>query len=349
MIGQGSLAGSRVLLIAPRFFGYDEAIARELRRRGAIVDAIPDRPFDSPWYHAAARFVPAATRRATERHYRRVLRSFSADRYDLVFVVNGQTVSPELVRDLRRAHPEARFVFYLWDSLANRPTALGLVPLFDVAFSFEREVAGKHGMRFRPLFSDDHASAYGQDESYDISFIGTAHTDRHRVVERLDETLPPDTRRFWYLYLKAPWVLAAYRLTNPAFRDAKAETFTFAPLARAKAQQVFESSRAILDIEHARQGGLTMRTLEVLCAGKKLVTTNADIRAYSFYDPARIEVIDRQAPRISDGFLKETAPPLAEDVRQRYTIAGWIDELLSDEDRSAVHLRDNYWTGTGDE
>lgn len=339
-----SLAGARVLLVAPKFFGYDEALARELSRRGARVDAMADRPFSSPWYHAAARFFPGHVRRITERYYRNLLARFAAPAYDHVLIVNGQTVSPGLVADLRRNHPQARFTFYLWDSLANRAGALELVPFFDRAFSFEPETARRHGLRFRPLFFDDHASeASEQANQYDISFIGTAHTDRHRVVERLDATLAPESRRFWYLYLQAPWVLRAYRLTNPHFRGARAEQFRFAPLSRAESQQVFETSRAILDIEHLRQTGLTMRTLEVLGAGKKLVTTNAAIRDYAFHDPARIEVIDRASPRVPDSFLRTDAAPLAPEVRYRYSLAGWIDELLSDEDQSAVHLRPGLW------
>ncbi|ANY18957.1 hypothetical protein A6F68_00422 [Tsuneonella dongtanensis] len=340
-----SLDGARVLLIAPRFFGYDEAMARELARRGAHVDAMADRPFDSPSYHAAARFFPRQVQRATERHYRRLLADFGSKAYDYVIVVNGQTLSPRLLGELRRDNARAQFIFYLWDSLANRSGALDLVPMFDRAFTFERETAARHGMRFRPLFFDDHAGGADAEDTFDISFVGTAHTDRHKVVERLDATLPAGARRFWYLYLKARWVLSAYRITNPSFRDAKAGTFRFEPLSRQESQRVFESSRAILDIEHARQTGLTMRTLEVLGAGKKLVTTNADIRAYSFYDPARIEVIDRARPRIADGFLEAPTPALADDIRYRYSIAGWIDELLTEQDQSAIHLKPGLWRG----
>lgn len=339
-----SLDGARVLLIAPRFFGYDESIARELTRRGAQVDAMPDRPFASAWYHAAARFLPRHVQRATERFYRRQLAGFERSSYDHVMVVNGQTVSPGLLAELRASNPAARFTFYLWDSVANRGHALNLVPLFDRAFSFERETAKLHGLRFRPLFSDDNAATSEHKELYDLAFIGTAHTDRYRIIKRVDAALAPQKRRFWYLYLKARWLLTAYKITNPAFRGGSVEDFQFVPLPRTESQRVFEASRAILDIEHDRQSGLTMRTLEVLCAGKKLVTTNADIRAYSFYNPARIEVIDRQDPQIADEFISESAPPLEADVRYRYSIAGWMDELLTEEDQSAVHLRPGVWS-----
>lgn len=339
-----SLAGARVLLIAPRFFGYDEAIARELERCGARVERMADRPYEKAWFQGAARVAPALVQRLIEAYYRRRLAEIGPVAFDHVFVLNGQTVSRRLLERLRAAHPQARFTFYLWDSLFNRPTALATLPLFDRAFTFEHDVAAAHGMRFRPLFFDQHTrETTAEPIAYDISFVGTGHTDRNQVVARLDRSLPAKVRRFWYLYLQARWVLWVYKATTPWFAEAKPADFRFTTLSRAESQQVFEQTRAILDIEHPRQSGLTIRTLEVLGAGKKLVTTNAAIRDYAFFDPARIEVIDRRDPHVPEAFLQGEIAPLAPEVRDRYSLAGWIEELFSEEDRSAVHLKPGLW------
>ena len=45
---------------------------------------------------------------------------------------------------------------------------------------------------------------------------------------------------------------------------------------------------AVLDIEHPKQVGLTMRTFEVLASGRKLITTNRSIINHEFYDPLRM-------------------------------------------------------------
>lgn len=334
------LAGKRILFSAPRFFGYEQEIAAELCRRGAEVDFIADRPFDSPLLHAAARFSRRAVLFHTDRYYRRCLARFGDKAYDHVFIVNGQTMPRDLLREIRASNPQAQFTLYMWDSLANRRDALGLLDLFDRAFSFDPDAARDHSMRFRPLF---YAPAYdagsdGAEIVHDISFIGTAHTDRHAVVSRLDAALALDVRRFWYLYLQAPWVYWAYRLTNPAFRGAPMADFRFQPLPRELGVQAFWQSRAILDIEHPRQTGLTIRTFETLGARRKLVTTNAGIRAYAFHDPELVHVIDRAAPQVPRDFLLSPAPALDEDLRRRYSLAGWLDEVFADEDRSSDHL-----------
>ena len=343
------LNGARILLTAPRFFGYDQEILRELERRGAKVDFFADRPFDAPLMHAAARFSRKAVLAHTERHYRQILSGFEQASYDYVFVLNGQTLPPGLLADLRSQHPDAVFLFYIWDAIANRPNAKDLLPVFDRTYSFEPEAALGHAMRFRPLFfaprfGTPRGAAETGAEKYDISFIGTAHTDRYRVVKKVDAALPGHVRRFWYLYLQARWVLAAYRLTNPAFRGARARDFEFATLGPDDGARIFWESRAVLDIEHPAQTGLTIRTFETMGAGKKLVSTNRNLARYAFFDPARFALIDRENPAIPPGFLDAPAQPMEESIRNRYSVAGWIDEIFHTGDHSARHLKPGEWT-----
>jgi hypothetical protein len=344
-IPPADLNGARILLTAPRFFGYDQEIRSELERRGAHVDFFADRPFDSALMHAAARFSRRAVLARTEKRYRALLSQFDDAPYDYVFVLNGQTLPPRLLAQLRDDHPAATFLFYIWDAIANRPGAPALLPFFDRTYSFEPEAAVEHGMRFRPLFF---APRFGRDrqaqDRYDISFVGTAHTDRYRVLQAVDRALSPDTRRFWYLYLQARWVLEAYRLTNPAFRGARARDFRFDTLGPEEGAQVFWESRCMLDIEHPAQTGLTIRTFETIGAGKKLVTTNRNLLRYAFHDPARFAVIDRAQPDIPDRFLQSDTPPMAQTMLNRYSVAGWIDEIFDPGDHSARHLRPGEWT-----
>ena len=84
-----------------------------------------------------------------------------------------------------------------------------------------------------------------------------------------------------------------------------------------------------------------MRTFETLGAGKKLVTTNADVQNYAFFDAANICVIDRNNPSVPAAFLEKSATSVSEATRKRYSLAGWVDEIFSEEDFSAVHLKED--------
>ncbi len=338
------LDGARILMTAPHFFGYDREIVAELERRGAHVDYVPDRPFDAPLLKAAARFSRAAVLRHTRKVWRSALEGFGDVQYDYVLIINGQTLPEDILADLRARQKGAAFLFYIWDSLENRGSALKLLKYFDRTSSFEIDAAHANGMRFRPLFFAPSFALSAADEApeirHDISFLGTAHSDRYAIVKSIDARLPADIRRRWFLYLQARWVLSAYRITNPGFRGADADDFSFEPMGREDAKAIFWASRTILDIEHPRQKGLTIRTFETLGARRKLVTTNAEIRRYAFYDPELVQVIDRAAPVVDPGFLATPAPELDADLYQRYSVAGFVDELFDPVDRSASHLRE---------
>lgn len=324
-----TLNGKRVLLIAPRFFGYEREIRSEIERRGAVVDWLPDRPFDTPLMTALTRHRPQWVLPLADRLYRRQLSEFGARHYDTILVVNGQTLSREALSALRTEFPAAKLVLYMWDSIENRRGAIGNLPLFDATFSFDPLNSREYGMRLRPLFfSKGFERAPAPDFDYHLSFVGTAHTDRYAVVSRLKRTLATELRSYWYLYLQAPWVYQAYRITNRTMRDAHLDDFQYTPLDKAKLQSVFSRSLAVVDIEHPQQRGLTMRTFETMGSHKKLVTTNAGVRDYDLYDEANICVVDRNAPRVPESFLESPFTPVLPALYRRYSIEGWVDEVL---------------------
>jgi hypothetical protein len=324
------LDGQRVLLVMPRFFGYERDIRAEIERRGAVVDWLPDRPFDTPAMKALTRLRPGWVLPAADRLYEKLLTGFGAARYNTVLVVNGQTLSQRTLQRLRMAYPDARMVLYMWDSIANRAHVLDNLTLFDRVCSFDQDDVTRYGLNLRPLFYGRGfaASAAPAAAHYHISFVGTAHTDRFAVVSRLRSTLTSATSAYWYLYLQAPWVYHYYHWTRPDMRGAAITDFQFQPLDKPSVQSIFAASHAILDIEHPDQIGLTMRTLETLGSGKKLVTTNARIREYDCFSEENIHVVDRVAPSIPAGFLDAPFRPLSDSIRWKYSIEGWLDEVL---------------------
>lgn len=325
-----ALYGQRVLLVAPPFFGYDQDILRGLCDLGAKVDLLPDRPFDTPAMRALTLLRPGWILPSADQLYRHLLEGFGASHYDSILIVNGQTLSSTMRHELRLSFPQARQVLYMWDSLRNRPAMVKDLHRFDACFTFDPDDARQHGMRLRPLFFGPRFEQPAQSGfSHHLSFVGTAHTDRYSVVDRLRRTLPSDLRAYWYLYLQAPWVYHWYRLSKAGMRQARRDEFQFAPLDKPTLSRVFAESRAIVDIEHPNQRGLTMRTFETLGSHKKLISTNAQVRDYEFFNERNICIIDRLSPRLPEGFLETPQVPLAPAMYRRLSLRGWLEEVLS--------------------
>lgn len=324
-----SLRNKKILYVAPRFFGYEAEIKDELIRRGGQVDFLLDRPFDSPILKAVTRLRREWVIGLADRYYEREFENLKANDYDYVLVISGQTLSAKTLSCWKERFPKAQFLLYMWDSFANREWALENLKYFDHKFSFDKSDSEKHGLHFRPLFfSPGFEVDQQKDTEFDISFIGTAHSDRYSIVSKIDHDLESGISRYWYLYLQAKWVYLAYLLVNRSFRRAKFSEFSFVPLSKPQVQAAFISSKAILDIEHPKQSGLTMRTLETLGARKKLITTNQSVKDYDFYMEENICVIDRGAPIVPKAFLESSYASVPPEIYHRYRLEGWLDEIL---------------------
>ncbi len=318
----------RALLIAPRFFGYEREIHDQMVADGWRVDMLPDRPFDTALLKAVARVTPTLTTPSANRYYARELRRLAASRYDLILIVQGECIFEPTLRMLRTEFPTARLVFYTWDSLSNKPHSKKQLRLYDECFSFDEVDAARSRIRFRPLFFTRGFERIAPAQPrFDISFVGTIHSDRYRIIQRIAAQLKDTERAYWYLYLQAPWMYAARRYFTDTVDGAERSEFRFTPLSRATVQEIFLNSRAVLDIEHPGQRGLTMRTLEALGSQTKLITTNATASAYDFYDAQNIAILNRNKPRIPAGFLATPFRPVPEATHNRYRLETWVREV----------------------
>lgn len=324
------LVNKRILLICPRFFGYEHEIKDGLQALGARVDWMADRPFKSHILRAfATKFSTLSSLLATS-YYKNQLQGFESGGYDFVFVVNGQTVSTKFLKWLRCQYPSARYILYLWDSIANRKSILNNLNEFDKILSFDKNDSKEFNFNFRPLFYSDKFQEKNEFPiQYELTFIGTIHSDRFNILKKIKENFPKELQLFFYCYIQAWWVFYFYKITNSCFKGARKEDFKFKGIDKATINQIFMKSKCILDIEHPMQNGLTMRTFEVLGAQKKLATTNREISEYDFYHEDNILIIDRKCPTISSEFLKRPFKKLDQSLLKKYSITGWLEEIFS--------------------
>ena len=88
-------------------------------------------------------------------------------------------------------------------------------------------------------------------------------------------------------------------------------------------------SRIIIDVQMAKQNGLTIRTFEALGFNKKLVTTNKNILEYDFYDPQNIYVYDGKFD-FDNVFFTKPYKPLPKELKEKYSLSSFLDTLLSE-------------------
>lgn len=92
---------------------------------------------------------------------------------------------------------------------------------------------------------------------------------------------------------------------------------------------LYGRSRIIIDVQHPKQTGLTMRCFEALGAKRKLITTNTCIQGYDFYHPDNILIVDRQNPVIPASFYNVPYREIPDNIYVKYSLDNWIKIVLS--------------------
>ena len=326
--------GSRVLFIGPKTFNYDQEIVMALEHLGLVVTYVQDPPGQMGWIKGVNRLFPRLAWVYADRYYARLLAAENLPQVDVVFVIKGEGLSATTLRRLRAKYSSAKFVLYLWDSLANVKHVRSKFPFFDTVFSFDRDDCRTNvRLRYRPLF---YLEKY-LDCCADIQpgtacfFLGTLNGDRPAVLVRLIKVLRDRATLDYWLFVRSNLELRLRKWFDGALRSLDRARLIYRPMSSDTITHRVAAALAVVDIEHPKQTGLTMRTFEILASGRKLITTNSRILQENFYDPTRILVIDRMSPTIPDEFLHSTFLPLPPEFFRDYSIYGWLHELLIDQ------------------
>lgn len=327
------LEGKRILFLSVKFFQYEQFIKEELEAAGASVDWFDERPSNSFYTKAILRIKKSFYAQTIQRYYQSLIESIQNNHYDYFFLVKGEAVPVFFIEFLRKNNPGIKTIFYTWDSLKNSSNCLEILHLFDEKFSFDADDAQKYGMKFRPLFFarlyDGATFDDGHDSLYDLAFIGTAHSDRYTIAEKIVQWCTLQRfKTFTFYYSPSKLLFWFKKILDRNFRCFDSRKISFHSLGHRHILEIYQNAKVVLDINHPAQKGLTMRTFEVLGAGRKLITTNEAIKSYPFYDANNILVIDRGNPVIDREFFSSRFHQIPISVRENMSLRGWIQEIF---------------------
>lgn len=327
------IKGKKILFFSPAFFKYENMIADKMREMGAEVDMYDVRSVTSALDRALLKISPAIFKSRSNKYYDEIIRKNKDKNYDYILVVKCDMTPASVLKRFRIVFPNAKLCLNLWDSVENIPGVTEKFQYFDTLHSFDLNDCEKYPeLKFRPLFFGDQfrKEEHQGDYKYDISFCGTIHSDRYAVIKQVQKIAnEKGMKSFWFLYLQSKFIYRFYKATKKEFRGADESIFSFEKMSSAEIAKVVDESRIILDIQHPKQTGLTMRTIEMIGMNKKLITTNESIRRYDFFCADNVAVVDRNNVIIPEGFFKTPYHPLSQEVYEKYSLQSWILEVLS--------------------
>lgn len=327
------IEGKKILFLAPAFFEYEKKIKAKMEEMGAEVDLYDERSVTGALDRALLKISPDLFEKKTKQYYDKIISENKEKTYDYILIVKCDMITKEILAGLRKQYPEAKLCLYLWDSMKNIPKIEEKLSYFDTIHSFDPEdCESRDELQFRPLFYSDEFGKRTEKLpcEYDLCFAGTIHSDRYAILRKIRNFAEREgLRSYWFCYLQSKFIYYFYKATKPEFKTTELSDFSYEKLSGSAISDIVDKSEVIVDIQHPKQTGLTMRTIEMLGMEKKLITTNATIRNYDFYNPNNILVVDRNAVHIDREFLETAYEPVSEEIYEKYSLKNWILEVLN--------------------
>ena len=298
----------RILFFALRYHGYTDALADEMRHLGHLVTLVDLQP-RSPLFKALRTLLPALYRRMQAAHLDRAIALARGQQVAQVIFLQAHQMRPDQLARLRADHPGARFALYNWDSLTTHDY-LPQAGFFNAVFTFDRADATAHGFDHLPLFATRFVQSLSRQRARpeQVCMIGNlVNPDRYRAVAAFRRAAVGLVFRDW---LKVSPVVLLRMLRQGILPRG----VHLVDISQETQRELVETSAAVFDFANHRQSGQTMRVIEALVSGKKIITNNAGVRDEPWYSPDRIHVFNGLDFGDLRGFL---ALPLA-DPDQRF-------------------------------
>lgn len=204
--------------------------------------------------------------------------------------------------------------FYLWNKVRNI-RELSLSNLWSIN-TFDRTDAIKYGFRYIGTFYVPTRDVLeNKNCTIDCFFVGT-NKGRFSYISKLEKILKIVNCTPYFIYVSRWSLIMPWKYSKSiSYKDV---------------QRYVCHSKSILDVTAKGQFGLTLRFMEGIFFNKKVITNNALIKQYSFYDERKILVIDEHTdPSKIKSFINSDAISYGEECKNQYTFSAWLNRIVN--------------------
>ncbi len=312
----------RILVIMPKYFGYEKYIKKALDDRFDVVMLYENMDEVSIAYRFVYVYLKNVKDAVMTRYYKKNIKGS----FDIVFVIRGASLTSDAMEYIKQTSPNARYIMYQWDSVSYNKRALGIADYFDKLATFDEEDAKKLGWNYRPLFYVS-KSERNQTRKNDICFIGSLHSQRVTIYNYIKMS---GLKSFMYLYSPITHFLKQkYFKKRKEFIEMSNKEIKTASISLEETQRIYADSDMVVDYTRDDQVGFTIRTVESIGHKCKLVTNNKKIKNADFYNERNVYIYDINNFNIPNSFIEGEYEMLDESIYKKYSLKSFLEELLS--------------------
>lgn len=331
----------KVLLLGPEFKGLHNDIIRGLTELGYNVDYISIEASMRDPYNKRGRFrFPKALYDILlKKRWTKVLNNYPS-KYDILLVIDGQSFHPVILSVLKQRNQDLYSANYLFDSNSGVYDFCHNFKYFDKVFTFDRKESIEMGITCLPIYwiPETNTSC-----DIDVFGVGGYNLERYSFFKKILEIVNSRSLRCFiklfttkisneFLYslkYKIREIMGLPR--HISLEEYHSEIITFDSLSPDEYRSMMARSRIIIDTSPIHQSGLTARFMWALGLGKKIITTNEDVRNYSFYSPDNIYIANTQDISSDDifDFIEKRDFITNRSFIDCFRIDNWLKTILS--------------------
>lgn len=323
----------KILLFIPKYFGYENIIKQGLEKKGAIVYMVYENisTFNAIYRILCSKYNILHSAMIDTYYFHKIKNVASVD---YIFVLRGSLITKRFMEFLLKKYKNAITIMYQWDSVKNNPNAILIKEYFKKIYTFDMNDSKIMNWHYRPLFY--YKKLYDFDnigkKDIDISFIASMHSGRARLLNYLkDLSNSKNLSLFYHMYQTKSYCFWAKHIWKlPEWENMNYEDIHFDSITIEETNNICSRSKIVADYTHPEQNGFTMRTIESIGNGCKIITNNKLIEQADFYNENNIYVYDPDNFDIPESFLNSPYVEYSPELYHYYSLDGWLEEILSD-------------------
>ena len=309
----------KILIIGPPSLGYLKKINQELQKYDAVESSLVliDR-FTFKYKNFAHRITNFLSKVFLGKNLKNeyvnthiVESIYALGDQDIIFIIRPDLLKQKTLKYLKTKTKKLEAFYY--DSTRRFPGKVDIIPLFDKVYSYDRIDVEEYTLEFLTNYIFDTSNETNHEN---IFFNISTYDYRYQAMERLAKYIH---EKKW---TKEILVLGPDEITSPYL------TIIHEQIPVDEVAEKIKKAKIIIEIQRKEQVGLSFRVFEALGHNKKLITTNADVINYDFYNPQNILVIDEDNIEIPENFVNSPYLPVSEEILSKYMLENWVKKVF---------------------
>ena len=232
---------------------------------------------------------------------------------DKIIVFDSYT-NPRYLRWLMKKEPDRRIILWCWNVVPGEEW-LRRIPKEVEIWTYSREDSRKYGLKYNTQFFFDCLADEAEacearllPDAPKVLFFGR-EKGRREALAQLGDEIRAAGAQLELVFM--PTLRGKYALLKEKLIPYEAVV------------ERIKGADVILDYVLDPGSGLSLRCMEALFFGRKLITNNREILEADFYDPANIYVIGASEGSL-EMFFRRPMVQVDPAVRDRYRLSAWL-------------------------